>query len=135
MRCCVYACLLLAANLNIPDPDDGITPLLGVWCLTATADVKHTDHGSDACTMAIGPDGRVVLRMGDLVTNEGTIQVRRAGRLRCIDLALASGQVRGVYEMHGTALTICCAAAGKPRPAGMSPGGTQWLEHWKRVTP
>jgi hypothetical protein len=128
-------CLLFAADPTLPDANDGIEPLQGVWCLSATADARHTDGGSAACTMTIDAEGRVVLRIGGLVTNEGTIQVRRAGRLRCIDLNLKTGQVLGVYELRtgGTALAICCDEAGKARPDRLDPRGTRWVEHWQRV--
>jgi hypothetical protein len=128
-------CLVFAADPTLPDANDGIEPLLGVWCLIATADARHTDAGSAACTMTIDAEGRVVMRLGELVTNEGTIQVRRAGRLRWIDLNLKTGQVLGVYELRsrGTALAICCDEAGKSRPDGLEPRGTRWVEHWQRV--
>lgn len=127
------ACMLFGFDPTIPDRQDGIAALQGVWCLMATADAKHIDRGSPDCTMTIGADGRVVLRIGAVVTNEGTVRVCRAGRLHGIDLQFATGQVLGVYELQGSTLTICCNEAAKPRPSSLRPEGRQWLETWKRV--
>src|SRR5207249_678008 len=124
--------LLLFGVPSAPDEIDGLGPLQGVWHLVATADAGRTDRGSADCTMTIRGDGRVVLRLGDLVTNEGTVRVSRDDPPRHLDLDLRTGLVLGVFVLDGDALTICCDEAGKPRPAGMTPSGTQWVERWKR---
>jgi uncharacterized protein (TIGR03067 family) len=128
----IAVCLLL--TLRVPstrEAEQSVEPLRGVWWLRSTADARRTDPGSMDCTMTIGGDGQVVLRLRELVTNQGTVRVRRAGAARHIDLKLGSGLVLGVYELNGDELTICCDEPGKARPDGLQPRGTQWVERWQ----
>jgi uncharacterized protein (TIGR03067 family) len=126
------ALLLVFGGPGAADNEKGLAPLCGEWGLTGTADARRADRGSPDCTMTIGAAGRVVLRIGEVVTNEGTVRVGRDGAARHIDLKLGTGLVLGVYQLNGDELTICCDEPGKARPDGLTPKGTQWVERWKR---
>src|SRR5262245_34163264 len=126
----VWAALLLSADV----PQQGT--IRGEWYLAATADERRTDAGSPNCRMAIGDEGRVLFRINDLVTNRGVIQLGPGERLWPIDLRLSDGtRLLGVCLVEGDRLDVCFEAAGKARPAGIEPRGSQWLERWKRVKP
>jgi len=131
----VLAGLLLAADT--PSAQDGaaeLDQLRGEWRLVSTADEKRTDEGSDQFTMSIQGGGKVVLKVGELTTNHGSLTLSLSGMVRGMDLKLANGKsVLGVYERHGDELAICFDDAANGRPAGMAPKGTQWLEKWKRT--
>jgi uncharacterized protein (TIGR03067 family) len=129
----VSAGLLLLRVPSGPEEAEGVGPLQGVWHLVATADAGRADRGSADCTMTIRCDGSVVMRLGELATNEGTVRVNRDDAPRHIDLDLRTGVVLGVFVLEGDSLIICCDEAGKPRPTAITPSGTQWVERWKRA--
>lgn len=109
--------------------------LQGEWVLLSTADDRRVSPGSKDCKMVIGADGRVALKLGIRTTNRGTIKLRRGGKANLVDLKLATGLFLGVYELKGDEVVICFAEAGKPRPAGLKPKGTHWVERWRRAKP
>jgi uncharacterized protein (TIGR03067 family) len=133
----VTAGLLLGADPLPPKDLAAETEgLRGEWRLVSTQDEKHTDRGSEHIRMVVQGDARVVFQVGDRTTNHGILQFSRDGKEKCLDEELASGKtVRGVYERDEDDLVICFDEAGKPRPAGLTPRGTQWVERWRRVTP
>ncbi|HKI37685.1 MAG TPA: hypothetical protein VKA46_37885 [Gemmataceae bacterium] len=131
----VAAGLFLAADA-LPQTDAGgkTDPLQGEWKLLSTQDEKHTDPGCDKSGMIVQADGGVVFKLAGLTLNHGTLTFGTAGKLKSLDLKLADGKtLLGVYEQRGDDLTICFEEAGKERPAGTAPKGTQWAEKWKRA--
>jgi uncharacterized protein (TIGR03067 family) len=124
-------CLYLAA------PPPGLAAegrLQGEWSLASTADVRRADAGSSGFRMAIRADGRVTFRINRLATNQGVFSVGPQGRPRPIDLKLADGRtLLGVFELEDDELVICFEEAGKARPVGLLPTGTQWSERWRRT--
>lgn len=132
----VTAGLLLGAGPPADDRPAVTDGLRGEWRLVATQDEKHTDAGSEQIRMIVQADGRVVIQFGDRTTNRGALQVGPAGKVCWLDERLAGGKtVLGVYERDGDDLVICFDEAGKARPAGLTPRGTQWVERWRRVRP
>jgi uncharacterized protein (TIGR03067 family) len=127
--------LLLAAPTLSANKGEDVGPVQGEWVLLSTADEKRDSPGSADCKMIVARDGRVRLQSGRRTTNRGTIRVLRAGKATLVDLKLATGLFRGVCELKRDELAICFDEADKPRPAGMKPKGTQWLERWRRVKP
>lgn len=106
--------------------------LTGEWVLTATKDAHGADPASPSCTMIIQSDGRVVYRVNQTVTNQGTLVAGRDGKGTC-DLKLSDGRaLLAIYELDREVLTICFDEAGKTRPAALTPCGTQWAERWER---
>jgi hypothetical protein len=134
--CAVMIGLLLGAEVRPPQEAGNMKGLQGEWALVCTRNVKHTDPGCDQFRMFFGANGRVVFRLGALVTNQGSALATRSGKARFLDLKLAGGDtLLGVYERDGDDLVICFDEAGKPRPADVTPRGTQWAERWRRVKP
>jgi uncharacterized protein (TIGR03067 family) len=133
----VTAGLLLGAE-SLPPKDltAEAESLRGEWRLVCTQDEKHTDRGSEQIRMVVQADAQVVFQFGARTTKQGTLKVSQSGKLKCLDEVLGGGQaVRGVYQLDGDDLVICFDDAGKPRPAGMTPRGSQWVEQWRRVRP
>jgi uncharacterized protein (TIGR03067 family) len=112
------------------DKPGSLKELAGEWRLVSTADDKRQDAGSESIRMVVEAGGRVRFLLGGVETNSGALTAAKAGpRLKGIDLKVASGKVyRGVYTLERGALLMCFDEAGKPRPAGLKPTGTQWLE-------
>jgi uncharacterized protein (TIGR03067 family) len=111
----------------------GPRKLEGEWVLRSTADKKRISPGSKDCKMVIGADGRVALKLGARTTNQGTARLRRCDKAHLVDLKLETGLFLGVYELKGDDLVICFDEAGKPRPTGLQPKGSQWVERWQRA--
>jgi uncharacterized protein (TIGR03067 family) len=138
-----HAALAAAAGLLLgaetppaPEVSGELARLRGEWYLVSTADTRSNDAGSDRIRMTIAEDGRVAFKFGDVTTNRGVLTLSRSGPERWLDLRLASGKtVLGVYERFGDDLVICWDHAGKPRPVGLQPAGTQWTERWRRTSP
>jgi uncharacterized protein (TIGR03067 family) len=132
----VTAGLLLGAGPPADERPAVRDDLRGEWQLVSTHDEKHTDAGSEQIRMIVAADGRVVFRFGDRTTNRGVLVMRSGGTVRCLDENLAGGKtVLGVCARDGDDLVICFDEAGKRRPAGLTPHGTQWAERWRRVRP
>jgi uncharacterized protein (TIGR03067 family) len=137
------AVVALAAGLFLgadaprpPEAAGDLARLRGEWRLASTADARRHDPGNDLIRMTITGDGRVVFKFGGVITNRGGLALGRAGETRWLDLKLAGGKtVLAVYDCFGDELVICCDEAGKARPAGLHPVGTQWLERWRRSVP
>jgi uncharacterized protein (TIGR03067 family) len=119
------------------DRPDSLKDLAGEWRLVSTADEKRTDAGSNSIVMVIEKSGSVRFLFRGKQTNSGVFTVSKAGaRLKGIDLKVASGKIyRGVYAREKDTLLMCFDKAGKPRPAGLKPTGSQWLERWQRAGP
>ena len=83
--------------------------------------------------MILAADGSVILKTGDLTTNRGAFTVAKEGKLQVVDFKLGSGVSLAVYEFRGGELWICTDDLGRPRPKGMEPKRSQWLERWTRV--
>jgi hypothetical protein len=85
--------------------------------------------------MVVEPSGRVRFLFNGAETNSGAFTAARAGvRLKGVDLKVAGGKVyRGIYALEKGTLLLCFDEAGKPRPTGLKPSGTQWLERWQRA--
>jgi uncharacterized protein (TIGR03067 family) len=115
------------------DRSETLKELAGEWRLESTADEKRKDAGSESIRMVIEGSGRVRFLFAGAQTNCGAFTAAKAGtRLKGIDLKVAGGKVyRGVYALEKGALLLCFDEAGKPRPAGLKPTGTQWLERWQ----
>ena len=129
----VLATFSLSAGVLQKQADEGMNRLGGAWGLLSTADERHTDAGSPDIRMEVGGRGHVVFKLKQLDVNQGEIRLGCAGKCKTIDLTLSDGRVLlGVYELKDDQLTICFDEAGKPRPAGIAPTGTQWAEKWKR---
>jgi uncharacterized protein (TIGR03067 family) len=127
--------VLVATGRPARGEPGGTGKLTGAWQLICTEDEKRVSPGSGDCQMLIAADGQVTFKVGERITNQGTLRARCAGKARHIDLKLATGKVLGVWEWKGDELIICCDEPGKPRPAGMKPRGTQWVERWQRAKP
>jgi uncharacterized protein (TIGR03067 family) len=132
----VMTSLLLGVDALPPQVAADIEGLQGEWRLVYTQDEKHTDFASDHLRMFVGANAKVVFRLGALITNQGSALPRRSGKTRCLDLKLAGGRtLLGVFERDGDDLVLCFDEAGKPRPAHVTPRGTQWAERWRRERP
>jgi uncharacterized protein (TIGR03067 family) len=133
----LVAGLFLAAGARPQEAaDKKADPLQGQWKLAATQDEKHTDPGCEQSRMIVRAGGEVVFKLCDLTMSRGTFAFGTSGKLKSLDLKLADGKtLLGVYEQKGDDLVICFAEAGKERPAGTAPKGTQWAETWKRARP
>lgn len=105
----------------------------GEWWLVSTRDEKRMTPGNEAVRMILAADGTVILKTGDLTTNHGTFKVSKEGKLQVADFKLNTGVSLAVYEFRGGELWICTDDLGRPRPKGMRPNGSQWLEQWRRV--
>lgn len=107
--------------------------LQGEWVLIETADEKRADRGHDSIRMVIR-DGAVVLKIADLITNEGTIKIGMMDGKQAIDMHLANGKdVVGIFDLKGDTLIICVDDSANRRPQTLTPKGTQWAEKWKRL--
>ena len=131
----VVAGLLLA---SVARPDDDAAgkpePVQGEWQLVSTQEEKHSDPGCDQSRMIVQANGGVVFQLAGQTLSQGTVEFGTSGKLRSLDLKPAGGQtLLAVYELKGDDLMICFAEAGKERPTGTNPKGTQWAETWKRV--
>jgi uncharacterized protein (TIGR03067 family) len=125
--------LFLFAGVLQQEPGDERKPLQGEWLLLSTTDIRRQEAGSPSIRMEITEDGRLIYRLNQLVTNQGTIKVSAGGKLKHIDLVLDDGQMfQGVYELKECRLTVCFSEAGKARPLCIKTVGTQWAENWKR---
>jgi uncharacterized protein (TIGR03067 family) len=130
--------VLLWAGAVFPQPcvPGEVGRLRGEWRLVATRDERRTDPAGEQIHMVIRSDGRVLLKAGGQTTHLGVLRLGLSAEAKLLDLELANGQtVRGVYELKGDELFICCDVAGRPRPAGLEPTGSQWVERWQRVRP
>lgn len=126
--------LLVAANVPPPAPAPELEDLCGEWWLLSTEDAGRTDPGSEEFRMTVRADGRLTVKAGALVLSRGTLAAGRDGRVRWVDFERAGGgTLRGLYERVGDELTVCWAEAGRDRPAGLTPAGTQWVERWRRA--
>ena len=69
--------------------------------------------------------GKVSVRHGDKVFNEGTVQLDPTKKPKAIDVTFIEGErkgqvVLGIYEIEGDAFRVCVARPGDERPAEFS---------------
>ena len=114
-----------------------LASLKGEWWLAGTADERRRDVGHTDIRMVIGDAGAVVLKVGELKTNQGSFKATGLQATeRAIDLQLDNGKLfLGLYRLGDDGLVFCFAEPGQSRPNSLAPKGTQWAEHWKRVDP
>jgi hypothetical protein len=85
--------------------------------------------------MTIDERGRVMFTFGPVETNRGVFTSGSpVGTFQSIALQMEDGNTfQGVYSLEGDALVLCFDQAGKDRPTGLKPTGTQWSERWTRL--
>ena len=73
----------------------------------------------------IDGSGKVSVRRGDKVINEGTVKLDPTKKPKAIDITFTAGErkgqmVLGIYEIEGDTFRVCVARPGDERPAEFS---------------
>jgi len=99
----------------------------GTWRLSS----KEEDgkrFGEEEIKDVIGTidgSGKVSVRRGDKVINEGTVKLDPTKKPKAIDITFTAGErkgqmVLGIYEIEGDTFRVCVARPGDERPAEFS---------------
>ena len=99
----------------------------GTWRLSSREE-DGKKSGEEEIKDVIGTidgSGKVSVRRGDKVINEGTVKLNPTKKPKTIDVTFTGGErkgqaVLGIYEIEGDAFRVCVARPGDERPAELS---------------
>ena len=99
----------------------------GTWRLRSR-EVDGKTFGEEEIKDVIGTidgSGKVSVRRGDKVINEGTVKLNPTKKPKTIDVTFTGGErkgqaVLGIYEIEGDTFRVCVARPGDERPADFS---------------
>jgi uncharacterized protein (TIGR03067 family) len=99
----------------------------GTWRLSSKEEdgKKFSEEEIKDVIGTIDGSGKVSVRRGDKVINEGTVKLDPTNKPKTIDVTFTGGErkgqrVLGIYEIDGDAFRICVARPGDERPAEFS---------------
>ena len=86
---------------------------------------KFSDKEIKDVIGTIDGSGKVSVRRGDKVINEGTVKLDPTKKPKAIDITFTAGErkgqmVLGIYEIEGDTFRVCVARPGDERPAELS---------------
>jgi uncharacterized protein (TIGR03067 family) len=131
----VLAIVSLFAAVRSPAADDAndeavakdLRAFKGTWRLSAKEEDGKTFSEEEIKDVigTIDGSGKVSVRRGDKLLNEGTVKLDPTRSPRTIDVTFTDGErkgqmVLGIYEIEGDALRVCVARPGDERPAEFS---------------
>ena len=99
----------------------------GTWRLSSK-EVDGKKLGEEEIKDVIGTidgSGKVSVRRGDKVINEGTVKLDPTKKPKTVDVTFTGGErkgqaVVGIYEIEGDTFRVCVARPGDERPAEFS---------------
>ena len=99
----------------------------GTWRLSSKEEdgKKFSDEEVKDVIATIDAAGKVSIRRGDKVINEGTVKLDPTKKPKRIDIFFTEGRHKGqtllgIYEIESDAFRVCVARAGDERPAAFS---------------
>jgi len=99
----------------------------GTWRLSSKEEdgKKFSEEEIKDVIGTIDGSGKVSVRRGDKVINEGTVKLDPTRKPKPIDVIFTGGErkgqaVLGIYEIEGDAFRVCVAHPGDERPAEFS---------------
>jgi uncharacterized protein (TIGR03067 family) len=101
----------------------------GTWRLSSKEEdgKKFSEEEIEDFIGTIDGSGKVSVRHGDKVINEGTVKLNPTEKPKAIDVTFTGGErkgqaVLGIYEIDGDTFRVCVARPGHERPAEFSAG-------------
>jgi uncharacterized protein (TIGR03067 family) len=99
----------------------------GTWRLSSREEdgKKNSEEEIKDLIATIDGSGKVSVRRGDKLINEGTVKLDPTKKPKTVDVTFTGGErkgqaVVGIYELEGDTFRVCVARPGDERPAELS---------------